>query len=130
VTALANAVTISNGAVLNGLFYAPNGRFITSAPLDMYGAVFAGSYQASQRTNIHYDLAATRVGMDCPPPPPPGDAGVPDASTDGGPPGGCTSCRDCGNQACIDGACGDCRTDGDCCSPLYCIAGRCIPAPG
>jgi hypothetical protein len=36
----------------------------------------------------------------------------------------CASCADCvGSEACVDGACGDCRTDADCCAPLVCIAG-------
>ena len=34
----------------------------------------------------------------------------------------CTSCRDCNNQACIDGQCTSCRSDGDCCAPLICRA--------
>jgi hypothetical protein len=123
-------VTVSVPSNLDGLFYAPNGLFNVSAPLTMYGAIFAGSYQASQVTNIHYDLAAATVGDSCPPPP----TMTPDAGTDvttppdGGRPG-CTSCRDCGNQACIGGTCGDCTTDSQCCSPLYCVMGRCIPAP-
>ncbi len=32
-----------------------------------------------------------------------------------------------GAQACVDGTCGDCRTDADCCAPLICNAGRCEP---
>ena len=41
------------------------------------------------------------------------------------PPGGCSSCLDCGNQACVDGVCGECTNDGQCCPPLVCIGGRC-----
>ncbi|MEQ8454328.1 MAG: hypothetical protein RLO52_04560 [Sandaracinaceae bacterium] len=120
------AVRLSVRADMNGLFYAPNGPVEVSAPLEMYGAIFAYSYDASSDTTIHYDLQATRLADDCPTTPGPSpDAGVPD----GGGPGGCGSCRDCDNQACIDGACGDCRNDADCCSPLYCVRGRCVSGP-
>ncbi len=116
------AVRLSVPSDLNGLFYAPNGPVEISARLEMYGAIFAYSYDASSDTTIHYDVQATRVGEDCPPPPP---GLMPDGGVvDGG--AGCGSCRDCDNQACIDGECGDCRTDSDCCSPLYCEGGRCV----
>lgn len=39
--------------------------------------------------------------------------------------GGCTSCRDCNNQACVNGACGACTTSADCCAPLQCFFGTC-----
>jgi hypothetical protein len=109
---LLSGVQLSVPADLNGLFYSANGPVVISAPLEMYGAIFGWSYTASSDTTIHYDLEAVRTGDDCPP--------------DGGTPG-CTSCRDCDNQACIGGTCGDCTTDADCCSPLYCVGGRCVP---
>jgi hypothetical protein len=120
------AVLLSVPSDMNGLFYAANGPVQISAALEMYGAIFAYSYDASSDTTIHYDVQATRAGEDCPPPPGPmPDGGVADGSVaDGGV--GCGSCRDCDNQACIDGVCGDCRTDSDCCSPLYCEGGRCV----
>ncbi len=131
-----DAVRISVRSDLNGLFYAANGPVDISAPLEMYGAIFAYQYEASSDTTIHYDLAAVRLGEACPPrvPEPPDDGGVPDggspdAAPDAGPMPECATCRDCDNQACNDGVCGDCTTDADCCSPLYCIAGRCIAAP-
>jgi len=43
---------------------------------------------------------------------------------------GCRSCQDCRNQACINGACGACRTSADCCAPLVCSGGTCIIIPG
>jgi hypothetical protein len=41
----------------------------------------------------------------------------------------CFSCRDCNNQACIDGQCGNCRSNADCCAPYMCVGapnGRCM----
>ena len=73
--------------------------------------IMAGSIQAENKVRVHYDRAVLSVGENCP----------------GNPPGeDCDSCLDCGNQACIDGQCGACRTDDDCCPPLVCVAGRCL----
>ncbi|MEM6730656.1 MAG: hypothetical protein AAF658_03820, partial [Myxococcota bacterium] len=44
----------------------------------------------------------------------------------------CDDCRDCANQACVDPdgdgirTCGECETNADCCSPLFCFDGVCI----
>ena len=88
--------------------YAPNGEIYAGASFSMYGAIFTGDYRSSASTTIHYDRAALDQGKACPPPP-----------------GGCSSCLDCGNQACVDGVCGECTNDGQCCPPLVCIGGRC-----
>ena len=37
----------------------------------------------------------------------------------------CNSCRDCNNQACVNGVCGSCTTHGQCCAPLICVNGTC-----
>ena len=42
-------------------------------------------------------------------------------------PPACSSCRDCGNQACIQGMCGACTQNSDCCAPLQCMFGTCAP---
>jgi hypothetical protein len=88
--------------------YAPNGEIYTSASFDMYGAIFAGNFHGKASTSIHYDRAAVKAGDSCPPPPP-----------------GCTSCLDCGNQACVGGTCGACTSDAQCCPPLQCVNGSC-----
>ena len=49
----------------------------------------------------------------------------PECGDAGAPPGGCASCRDCDNQACIGGVCGPCTTSAQCCAPLICNAGTC-----
>ncbi|MFO0558734.1 MAG: hypothetical protein U0269_12025 [Polyangiales bacterium] len=121
---------VSNTADLGANFYVPNGSVQSSAPLEVFGAVFAGDFQTSNRVSVHYDRQVLRAADDCTPRIPSGsDAGVGDASaSDGGGPS-CTSCRDCANQACIGGACGMCRTSADCCSPLQCFNGRCVDVP-
>lgn len=98
---------ISQSARLGAFFYAPYGLVSSSAPLTVYGGIFAGDFQNSQDTDIHYDRAILDVGGDC-----------------GG--GGCTSCYDCGNQACINGVCGSCTDSSQCCAPLVCDNGTCV----
>ncbi len=105
----ARSIDLTSDTDLAGLLYAPYGAVVSSSTLEMYGAIFAGRYHNSSSTFIHYDRAAAGLGEAC----------------DDEPPPGCTSCRDCGNQACVDGACGACSADGDCCSPLRCVAGTC-----
>jgi hypothetical protein len=110
-------VNLTSNSSLNGLFYSADGMFRTSSDLEMFGAVFAGRYHSTSNTRIHYDGAATSLADECPPAPSPGgDAGA----------GGCSSCRDCGNQACVNGACGSCTDSSQCCSPLQCVSGRCV----
>lgn len=82
-----------------------------STAIEIYGSLFAAGIVASDRLTVHYDAAILAAGNDCGPPP----------ST-------CTSCRDCGNQACTaGGSCGACTSNADCCSPLVCHAGSCVP---
>ncbi len=38
---------------------------------------------------------------------------------------GCSTCSDCGGQACVNHQCGSCLTSSDCCAPLLCVAGVC-----
>jgi hypothetical protein len=97
---------ISQSARLGAFFYAPYGLVSTSAPLTEYGGIFAGDFQASQAVDIHYDQAVLEVGGNC-------------GTT------GCTSCKDCGNQACVNGTCGACTDSSQCCAPLACVSGVC-----
>ena len=62
----------------------------------------------------------------------PSDGGIPmgDAGTDGGgggPPPGCNTCIDCNGQACIAGKCDNCTNSAQCCAPLVCFMGQCVP---
>jgi hypothetical protein len=105
------SVDLTSDVDLAGLFYAPNGAVHSTSSLEMYGAVFAGDFHNTASTTIHYDAAAARLGEDCP--------DVPGE--------GCDSCRDCGNQACIDGECTSCTDSSQCCAPLRCVDGTCVP---
>lgn len=50
--------------------------------------------------------------------------------TGGTDPGTCDTSADCGNQACVEGVCGDCVSDLDCAAPFTCAGGTCIPLTG
>jgi hypothetical protein len=136
-------LSFSQDVRIGGEFYAANSALVDwSAHEDIYGAVFAGNFKSSQVTNIHYDRGVLEAGKECPPPSGSqpdagggaggsngagGGEGAGGAGGAGGGSTGCMSCNDCGNQACINGACGACRNDGDCCSPLECRGGMCLP---
>jgi hypothetical protein len=105
------SVDLTSDVDLAGLFYAPNGVVSSTSSLEMYGSIFAGDFHNTASTTIHYDAAAATLGADCPDPPP----------------SGCTSCRDCGNQACIAGECASCTDSSECCAPLRCVDGSCVP---
>ena len=96
-------------------FYAAYAYVQWSAPVEVYGAVYANFFDSSQVTKIHYDRATLLDGQECASATPP-DAGGPQ----------CGSCSDCGNQACVNGACGKCSDDSQCCAPLLCDNGQCI----
>lgn len=100
---------LAGGATFAGNVYAPNAELVTPASVEVFGSLFARRIAASGPLTVHYDKALSATGEGCP-------------TT-----GSCTSCLDCGNQACIGGRCGDCATDGDCCAPLVCAAGTCVP---
>jgi len=103
-----NGFQISQNALLGAFFYAPYGLVHSSSTLEVFGGIFAGDYQSSSSTTIHYDRAVLEQG--CEPPP-----------------DGCDSCEDCGNQACVGGQCGACTDSSQCCAPLVCVQGQCLP---
>jgi hypothetical protein len=129
-------VSFSSEAYVAGNIYAAYGPVDWAAGTDAYGSVFAGDFTGSAAVNIHYDTAVLQSGNGCPPPP--GSSGGSSGGGSGGSSGsgsgsssgggtGCGSCRDCLNQACINSQCTSCRTSADCCSPLICTAGTCVP---
>jgi hypothetical protein len=105
---MSDAIQLSGTGFYNGLLWAGYGRFFHSNPIEMYGSVFANHYDSSGSMKIHYDKGAAELGDECPPPS-----------------GACESCRDCNNQACVGGTCGQCTSDIECCAPLRCDAGTC-----
>jgi hypothetical protein len=122
------ALSFTSGATLGSNLYAALAHFDWSADSDIYGSVFAGDFSGSSKVAIHYDSAVLQVGSSCPPPPTTG--GGPDGGTGGGGGGGgsCGTCKDCGNQACINGSCGSCTSSAQCCAPLLCQNGSCVQA--
>ncbi len=108
---LDKAVSLSSGGNFNGLIWAGYGTFTHQSPLEMYGSIYTGFFDASGVTTIHYDKAATELGDECPPIPP-GSA--------------CESARDCDTgQACVGNTCGSCTQDSQCIPPGRCVGGSC-----
>jgi hypothetical protein len=140
-----SGVSFSSEAIISGNIYAAFGPVDWSAGTDAFGSVFAGNFTASAAARIHYDAAVLNSGSTCPPPggnpPPDGGTSGSSGSSSGGSSSGssgsssggtgctaaCCSCRDCLNQACVNGQCGSCTTTAECCSPLICQAGTCVP---
>jgi hypothetical protein len=109
-------LALSDDVRLAGQLYAANAEVVWSAQNAIYGAVLAGSFRASAKTDIHYDRGVLRTGDDCPPG---GEGGA--GTTE------CGGCQDCHNQACRNGVCGQCEDSSECCAPLICVEGSCVP---
>jgi putative adhesin len=105
------SVNLTSAATLAGNVYAPLSELVLgSGATTIYGSVLAERVSAQGALTIHYDESVLGEGASC-----------------GAPAGGaCTSCHDCGNQACIGGVCGACTASSDCCPPLVCNAGTCV----
>jgi hypothetical protein len=115
------SLVFSQKANIAADFYAMYAHPVSwSQAVTVYGSVYVGDFIASQVTAIHYDRAALTSGQSCPSPPI-----VADAGTDAGG-STCQSCSDCGNQACVGGACGGCTDNSQCCAPLQCQNGTCV----
>jgi len=97
-----------------GNLYAPQSKVTAVGYLQVYGSVFAKDFLIPGYANFTYDRAIQHAGDGCDVPPPP--------------PNTCDVCGSCtGGTACVNGTCGSCRTDSDCCSPLVCTtSGACI----
>ncbi len=103
-----------------GNVYAPRAPVTLVGYMNLHGSLFASRISAAGDLDVHYDRSILRVGENCPPTDPP-------------PPGACARCGgNCATgQACVNGNCGMCTTDGDCCEPLVCETrtGRCESIP-
>jgi hypothetical protein len=105
-------VVLVGAAGFVGNVYAPRSLVTAVGYAEVYGSVFARDFVSPGYANFVYDRAIQDAGDGCKEPPPP--------------PGTCTQCGSCtGGKACVDGSCGSCRTDADCCSPLVCDGGTC-----
>jgi hypothetical protein len=98
---------------LHGNLYAPQAILNTSGGAVLDGAIFVKSLAASAPVSVRYDKRVLAVPDNC------------------APPSGCSDCRDCRGQACVGVApnrqCGACTDSSECCAPLVCAAGRCVP---
>ena len=104
--------TVSLGAATQfaGNLYAPETTVDTQAA-EIFGSLVAGGVRSASAVAIHFDRAVLGAGADC------SVDQVPQA---------CATCSDCnGTDACVNGRCGGCDQDRDCCAPLVCIANRC-----
>lgn len=128
---------VKSNLLVAGNLWAGNAKVIWNSETDFFGSIFAGNFESKSLLQIHYDRAVVKKGDDCPklppPPPPPTDGGtstdasIPPPGLCGQPKTACTSCRDCGNQACNGGSCGgSCASNSDCCAPLVCASGCCV----
>jgi hypothetical protein len=118
-------LNFSSSANIFGNLY-DAGHIGLSSGTTVYGALYAGSLDGTADLTIHYDRQVVVQGVTCPPPP---NMSMPDGGTSGGTDGGttgCGTCKDCNNQACINGTCGMCTDSSQCCPPLICAAGSCI----
>lgn len=94
----------------------PAAHFTPQSPQLLGSVATAGNFQVLDSLNLHHDEAVDKAGGMCQPP----------GSGGGGGGGTCNSCKDCGNRPCLNGTCGACTTNADCCAPLGCSNGQCI----
>lgn len=103
---------VSSVMTVGGEIWAGNAAVTWESNAYLYGALFAGDFEGKSPLNVHHDKAIVQAGKPCGPPPPV-----------------CGRCKDCGNQACINGKCDMCTNSSQCCPPLVCQNGTCVP-PG
>jgi hypothetical protein len=106
----AQKLVVSSGLTVGGEIWAGNAPVVWESNADLYGAVFAGDFEGKSPLNVHHDTGVVQAGKPC-----------------GPPPGQCGSCKDCNNQACINGKCDMCTNSSQCCPPLVCQGGTCVP---
>lgn len=102
-------VQLGSGGTFYGNLYAPSAELVANGPVEVYGALFVRRVAASGALVAHFDRAVESAGDACP---------APADST-------CKSCLDCRGSGCVEGVCGPCRTDLDCCVPQACLEGAC-----
>ena len=103
-------IQLGGGGTFAGNLYAPRAELVTAGDTEVFGALFVRRVAASGPLTVHYDTGVLRAGDDCQPPP------------------RCETCGDCPSvETCIDGECGAWRDTSDCCAPLVCDDGECLP---
>ncbi len=104
----AGTIQLGGGARFFGNLYAPRSELVSGGPVEAFGALFVRRVAIAGALTLHYDTAV--LGGTCEEPSP-----------------GCGSCLDCPNTACVEGACIACEDDSECCPPLRCARGGCVP---
>ncbi len=104
-------ITIDGSASLAGNLYAPQAALSVGGTVESFGSLFLDRLSVGGFASLHYDRAVLDVGADC------------ESDTAAA----CVSCLDCRNQACVGGQCGACAVDSECCAPLRCVGGSCVP---
>jgi hypothetical protein len=106
-------VNLPNATLLAGNVYAPRAQLVLGpSATTVFGAIFVNRVSTQGALTIHYDESVLSAGVTC---------GGGASSTVA-----CSSCHDCGNQACLSGTCGACTDSSGCCAPLVCSGGRCV----
>jgi hypothetical protein len=103
----------SANVALYANLYIPNQPLVTSAPSEVWGAIFAQSIRSSGGLTVHYDQSILDLAT-CKP------SGQ-----------NCKVSQDCANPtpACRSGTCMTCQGDSECSPPLYCSRGLCQVQP-
>ncbi len=122
-------IVLTAQALVAGNIYAPRAQVTITGALEVFGSLFARKLTFTQALRVHYDRSILTAGDECSPTgTEPTDGGV--VAGDSGrpePTETCETCNDCGNQACVGGVCGACTSSSDCCAPLVCVQGVCLP---
>lgn len=104
-------VSVNGAARLAGNLYAPNAVVGINGNQTTRGSIQSKGLAVNGKLDLEYDEAILKV------------AGCNAGSA-------CTSCKDCNGAtpACKGGKCGACETNADCCAPLVCQSGACVPS--
>lgn len=105
-----NDILLSGGEV-GANIYAPNANvnFAVTA-IGLNGSIYGRSVTMVGGGFFRYDRNILDAGNKCPQPT------------------SCDKCHSCnGGAACVNGVCGACTHDSDCCTPLVCAQGSCQP---
>lgn len=106
-------VVLTGAGAFVGNVYAPRSKVTAVGFANVYGSVFANDFVVPGYARFVYDRSITDAGEDCDLP--------------GPGPGTCDKCGSCPlPQACVDGACGPCEQDSDCCGLQVCKDGKCL----
>jgi hypothetical protein len=104
-------VQFTGSSSVGANIYAPGAPVQLAMNFALRGAILSKELNCSGGLSIDYDTSILGV------------------SGCKAPSGSCTTCDDCpaATPACIGGKCSQCRSTADCCAPLICQSGACVP---